>query len=485
MSAVRSVLFSTGSLFFQLVFTFGSLAILGRLLTPKDFGLYGIIMAVQALFLPLLDMGLTQAFIKLKTVDERTSNAFYTLNVALGLFNAICLVVIAPILYFLYEKFILLPLTLMFALSVIIGSLSCQPLAVLVRAKRFDKIMGVNLAGLLTGIVAAVGGALVGLGVWALIIRAITQSITQLLLARWAVHQGYHLVGWKTIRNYKSSIRFGVEIVIARLLGGMLTSVDKLIFGKFFSIDTLGQYTKAFQLASMPDANFRMTLSSPALAHLARFDQKKRMAAYKIMCNVMLFMAGLPCIILMVLGDWILPLIMGSQWVKAGVYVQLLGVWGLGKVVHGVAVTLYLNEMRTSIWIKITCLALPLIFTAPVVFAWYGCKPSYFIVALSAGNLTVWMVVLMVSLYVFSGSNQLPRQVGYSLLLSITTALFVGFIAKNAVLGLKLDQSYIDVAISIISVTTLMLSSVVFMQCLFNRRQSSEVYRFIRERINF
>ena len=61
-----------------------TLAVLGRLLTPAEFGVFGLVLAVQALVLPILDMGLQPAYLKLELADSDASNAFFTVNVLIG-----------------------------------------------------------------------------------------------------------------------------------------------------------------------------------------------------------------------------------------------------------------------------------------------------------------------------------------------------------------------------------------------------------------
>ncbi len=476
-SAVRSGFFSLGNQVAYVVINFGSLAILGRLLTPEDFGLMGIILAAFALFLPLLDMGLTPAFIKLAEVDEDASNAFFTLNLYLGIFITICLGITAPILAFIYNRAVLLPLMLVFAISVVIKSLSQQPLAVLTRERRFDKIMIVNLTALIVDTCTVIIGAFFGLGVWALILRSLVNAGTGCLMAHRLARQDYKIVGIKTIGQYKQSFRFGGEIVISRLVGGMLLSLDKLIFGKFFSVETLGAYTRAFQLAIMPDSNIRTSLSSPALSHLARVDGDRHRAAYLIMCNVILFVAGLPCLVFIVIGDWILPWFMGYQWSEAGIYLQVLGIWGLGRLFQGLSVIIHLNETSIRNLIKFNVISL-LILIAPLVAAYKGFGPFEFILALSVGNIVYWLFVIMKTLYVFTDSVKIPWQFFWSFFLTLIGALCLGFIVKYKILHWT-DPIAMGISFKIFLVTLLMVVGVILAQSVLNRYQVSEIYNFV------
>jgi PST family polysaccharide transporter len=481
MSAIRSGLFSLTNQFFHLVITFGSLAILGRLLTPEDFGLFGIILATHTLFLPLLDMGLTPAYIKLKEIDQNASNAFFTLNVLLGFFITLCLIAVSPLIAIFYDIPVLQPMMIFFAISISIQSLSQQPLASLARSKRFDKTLVVSTLSSFIGVLVAIVTAYGGLGAWALIIRAHVQSIVMFFSSKLATRQTYRLVGWNKIRHFKSSIRFGGEIVVSRLIGGALLSVDKLMFGKFFNIDSLGNYTRAVQLAQMPDANIRTALSTPALAHLARHDSKThRGVHYKIFCNIILFIAGLPCLLLIVIGDWVLPWLMGSQWIEAGIYAQILGLSALGKVMQGLSTILYMNEMQIKAWIGIIGLAFPAILAVPLSLALSGYEAIYYIIALSVGYLVYWMIVLLRTLFIFSGNFESSKQVGWTILISSFSILSIGFFLKGKFL-INIVGDNLSTTIGILQVSIVSVFFVIIIHYLINRKQFFEIYNFIKK----
>ena len=95
-SAVHSGFFSLANQSALILINFGTLAVLGRLLKPEDFGLFAIVLASQALFLPLLDFGLTPVYIKIDRLTKETPNVFFTINIIIGLVNVLYLVVIAP-----------------------------------------------------------------------------------------------------------------------------------------------------------------------------------------------------------------------------------------------------------------------------------------------------------------------------------------------------------------------------------------------------
>ena len=480
MSVIRSSAFSLSNKILQFFITIATFAILGRLLTPEDFGLFAMVLATNAIFAPVLDLGLTPAFIKLEYVDREAFNTFFTLNVVLGLVNTVFLIVTAPFLSFYYHNSVLLPLTMVFSSSTFLMALSQQRLASLTREQRFDKLMGVNIGSLLAGTGAAIVCGLRGFGVWALVIKAIVSSLGKNIGARFAFRYRYRLVGLTTIRQYASSIRLGAEIVVSRLFAGALLSLDKLIFANFFSTADLGQYTKAIELARMPDSNIRTALSTPALAHIARQNKEECIESYRIFCNVIILVAGSPCVLLISMGDWILPWLMGSQWIQGGRYAQILGIWGLGKIMHGIGTVLHINELQMREWIFFSGIAVPLVILSALAGVWLGDKPLYFVVGLSLSNFFFWIVVLGWSLFRISSNKVLTLNVSRTLFSMLLMAGATGIMLRQA-LSIYLPNIGITMNIILISISTFW--AVIGGQYLLNKDQATEIVLFIKRHI--
>lgn len=481
MSAIRSAFYSLLNKGLIIVLNIAGLAVLGRLLSPKEFGIFGIVVATESLFLPVLDMGLTPAFIKLETETQEASNAFFSVNVLLGFLVALMLVFLSPILVYIYGQKQLLQLTQVFALSIIIRSLSRQPVANLIRNKRFDKILIINQIALVAGILTAIITAWIGFGVWALMLRVIVQGLTLTLTAYLVTNNSYAFVGLSVIKKYKESFRLGCGIVISRFMGGLSNSIDKLLFGKLFSIDLLGHYNRAFSLATIPNSNIRTALTTPALAHFARMANTKQWGNYLLMCNIVLLLVGLPCIFFIVLGDRLLPWLMGSQWIRGGVFLQLLGVWCLGKILQGLGVVIYTNELKIKDWVKVNSIAPVFIFSATIGFYLIFNTAYSFVLALSLSNFIFWNLAIALFLKKHTSTWELSFRVLQTqatiLLSALIFLLLKGLFVKDIFTYLHSETAGIILCVIVITLGSM------FFQFLFNYKQIREVYLYFQERL--
>lgn len=424
------------------------MAIWGRLLTPHDFGIFGIITATRAVFIALEDMGLKSVFIKADNVTSESSNAFYTFNILLGGIVSIILLLSSPLLSTMYDEESLIYLMPVYAVITFIGALSRQGYAQLTRQLEFKKVMIIDTISLFLATFLGVLAAYFDLAIWSLLIYLGTEYILRLIGIKIFVKHSYHITNIAVLKKYLSDLRFGFELTISRIFKGMTQTVTKLVFGKLFSINILGEFERALALAIKPDDTIRVALTTPALAHIAR--KETRIGDYYIIIlNVILLAAGIPCFIFILVGDLFLPLFMGAQWISAGVYLQILGIFGFSKVIQGVQTVILINEKDSRFLIKLEAIGASISILFPVSFYLFINSTIFFIINFSIISLIYWLVSL---LYSIKRMNMIDDVffVFFRLLLPIVVSIGLVFFIKKLIISLIEAHAFIQIIIIII-----------------------------------
>ena len=395
MKAWKSGVWSLSGQAIHLLVTLGPLAILGRLLTPEEFGLFGIVLAVQALFLPVLDMGLQPAYIKMDKVGKDASHAFFTINVIVGGLACLLLLILAPWLASFYGQASLQDLLTVFAFTLLLTAISGQPNAVLSRNKRFDKIVLANTCVVVTGAGLVIFMAWSGLGVWSLLWRTLYESASRFIILSVLSGKRYRIISFSQIRPYFKDLSFGLEIVFSRLLNGWVKSIDKLVLGKFISLSELGGYTRSQQVALISDANIRTAISTPALAYLARGKEGDKLGNYLLLNWLIFLLAGMLCLFLVVYGDILLPLFLGQQWLDTAWMLQWFGLFGLGRVFQNMAVVYHIDRRtvkRSSLYILGS---IPCVLVVAISVLLSTTFLNYFVSTISVLSVIYWFAVLL------------------------------------------------------------------------------------------
>src|SRR6202034_1880825 len=203
-----SKLVSQGVMF---VTKIGSMAALGRMLDPRDFGLIAMVTAVTGVLSLVKDAGLSLPTVQRATITNGQLSNLFWLNVLVGLVLTVICVVLAPVLARFYHESRLTGVTLAIAPAFLIMGLGVQHNAILTRQMRFPVYAAIDVTSVLVSAVVGIGMALFGCGYWSLVGSSLATPLVSTVGAWWAVR-------WIPERP-----RRGTDLGSMLRLGGALT----------------------------------------------------------------------------------------------------------------------------------------------------------------------------------------------------------------------------------------------------------------------
>lgn len=257
----------------------GSMAIMARLLTPEQFGLVGMVMAVTGFLNLLRDGGLPQATVREKTLSKEMISTLFWLNLAIGCALGAATAMAAPIVAWFYGDPRLTWVTVIIATTFLAYGASAQHRALLQRNMEFRNLVSIDMVALVVGIAIGIGMAMAGSGYWALVGMAVAQPIAS-MIGLWIV------TGWVPGRpragtGVRSLLRFGGLLTLNSVVVYVAYNVDKILLGRYWSADVLGLYGRAYQLINIPTENLQGSIGSVMVPALARVqDDPVRLRNY-------------------------------------------------------------------------------------------------------------------------------------------------------------------------------------------------------------
>ncbi|MFH1277386.1 MAG: lipopolysaccharide biosynthesis protein [Candidatus Eisenbacteria bacterium] len=314
--------------------TVGSTMILARILTPRDFGLIAMVVAVMMFLVILRDLGLPTATVQQAVVTQEQVSTLFWLNGLLGLAVAVITIILAPLLVRFYGEPALLGITPLFGVVSLIDALSLQHRALLRRRMRFGALAAVELFSQLVGVAAAVATAWKGGRFWSLLVlRLVTASVQTLLCWR--------ICDWRPDRRFRPAevrgmIAFGGYLSGSRLVRSVGRNLDRILIGRFTDARLLGLYAKAagwlvapFQQLSFPVAR----VAVPVLSRLQ--DEPDRYRRYWRQGMLLMTTLGMPVICFLVLDTRkVIYLLLGDQWEAAIPIFRILSPVALVTLLH-------------------------------------------------------------------------------------------------------------------------------------------------------
>ena len=153
----------------SVVIQFAQLAILGRLLSPEDFGLMAMMMVVIGLASTLADFGLSNYIVRARSLAERQFTSL--LLIACGFAGLLASAVVASATWVsaYFKTPMLMELLPVLGVVVVLSAATQIGTALLQRAMRFRALALAELISGLAGLVAGVLCAFAELGIWSLI----------------------------------------------------------------------------------------------------------------------------------------------------------------------------------------------------------------------------------------------------------------------------------------------------------------------------
>lgn len=302
----------------------GSLMVLARLLGPKDFGLVGMVTAFTGVLMLFRDFGLSAAAIQRTNVTDEQFSTLFWINMFVGMLLGLLAVAGAPAIAAFYHEPRLFGVTVVLALGFLFNAAGVQHSALLQRQMRFTALAIINTVGLIVGTAIAIGGAKAGYGYWALVAMTVTvpliSTIGFWLSTAWVPGMPHRQAG------IRSMIHFGGTVTLNGLVSYVASNFEKVLLGRFWGVDALGIYGRAYQLINIPTDNLNSAAGEVAFSALSRLkDDPGRLKSYFLKGYSVVLAMTLPITVACALfADDMILVLLGPKWAAAAAIFRLL-----------------------------------------------------------------------------------------------------------------------------------------------------------------
>jgi O-antigen/teichoic acid export membrane protein len=298
------------------VLRLGSLMILARLLSPREFGLVGMVTAFTGILVLCRDFGLSAATIQRDTITDGQISTLFWVNVGLGVILAAVMAALAPLIARFYHEPRLAGVTVVLALAMIFNAAGVQHAALLQREMRYVALSIVNVSALLAGTTIAVVGAEMGYGYWALVAMSVAVPFGTTLgfwiATRWIPALPQRRTG------VRSMLRFGSTLTLNGLVLYICSNAEKVLIGRYWGAAAIGLYGRAYQLVNIPTSNLNSAAGEVAFAALSRIqDDPPRRRNYFLKGFSLVLGLTLPLTIgFELFAPDVIRVVLGPKWIE-------------------------------------------------------------------------------------------------------------------------------------------------------------------------
>lgn len=273
--------------FGQQILYFATGIILGRALTSSDYGLVGSLMFFSAISIAIIGSGYGRAIINQKKATQDELHTIFLYNVGTSLIFYLALFFSAPLIASFFHQPELVLLSRVLFLSIPLNALFVVQEIVLNLRMDLNSSAKANIFALIPTSILAAGAAIMGFGVWALVIQTLSLSAFKVIFC-W-IYGGFRPGGTFRRKVLKDLFPFGSRVMFTNLINAAFTNIYSLIIGRFYNVTQLGFYNFASKYQDIPSgliSNTFRAVSVPLLSQLNEEDDRLKRILGKLIGTV-------------------------------------------------------------------------------------------------------------------------------------------------------------------------------------------------------
>lgn len=360
--------------FGEQIIQFAILIVLGRLLSPSEFGLVAMLTVVIAICRITIDSGMGQALIRKKSISIEDKRTVFTFNLIVSCILYLVFYFSVPWIAEFYNTPELVLLGRVLGISFILFSLTIVQRAELTQRHKFKeqayaKLPAILLAGIISIILARNQ-----FGAWAL--------VAQSLLYLFFNSIGLWIINPLPIKlkiysqSFKDLFGFSNRLLLSGFIVVTFKESYKLIIGKFYSSTDLGFYVQAKKIQeviSQQIVSIIRKISYPLMAKV-QDDEKRLKKGYR---SILLLTSNIifPIVIFTYFeADLIIQVLLGDKWLGAIPFLKILCF--SGAIIHVNDINLNLLKVlgKSKLVLRIAIIRYTIISISIIVGLKFGLK---------------------------------------------------------------------------------------------------------------
>ena len=302
--------------------------ILGRLLTPAEYGIVGVLSIFTLIAGNLQSSGFTQALVNLKAPRNEDYTAVFWFNTLTSFVLYALLFLSAPLIAQFFHQPCLVEVSRFVFLSFVISSFGIAHNAYMTKNMMNRELAIIGAIALLCSGGVATFLAFYGFSYWSLAWQQIIY-ITVLNIGR------YYYTPWRpswhfTFEPVRKMFGFSVKILITNIINTLSNNILTLLFGRLYPIKAVGDYSQAYKwntMASAFVANAVGQVAQPVLASVKE-EHGRSVRVFRKMLRFTAFLSFPAMFGLAIISNEFILLTIGKRWLDTVPLLQMLCIGG-------------------------------------------------------------------------------------------------------------------------------------------------------------
>ena len=292
--------------------------VIARILSPSHYGIVAMMTVFISVANVFIQSGFNSALIQKKDASEVDKRTALSINFIVGVVMYLLIFVFAPFIARFYKEDAIVECIRVLGLLLVFGSVNSIQIAIANRNMQFSSLFKCNLVASIVSGCLGIVCALLGLGVWALIIQQLSSCVVLTLML-------VSLLQWKPRFGFskdsaKALFSFGWKMLAASLINVFFKELNGLIIGRKYTSSDLAFYSKGSYFPKTISTGIDMSISTVMFSAFSRMQDNKdelhklfkktiNVNSYLLFMVLGIFAAAVPSFISVVLTDKWLPMV--------------------------------------------------------------------------------------------------------------------------------------------------------------------------------
>jgi O-antigen/teichoic acid export membrane protein len=329
--------------------------ILARILSPSQFGVYGIVLIVLAVLELLTETGINIFLIQ---EDEDSIDGYintaWVVSIIRGVLICILLLLSAPHIGRFFNALDVIPLLYLAGLVPLIRGFINPSQVKLQKNLQFGKEFGLRTSVFIFDCTIAIIAAFVIKSPSALILGLIAGAILEVILSFIVVSPSpkFKFEKEKSLHVVKT----GKWITLAGIFDYLAKNGDNLVVGKILGTASLGYYQMAYTFSTLPVTEISDVSGKVVFPIYSRIagDKNRLKRAYLMLILVVTAIASLMSAVFFLFAKPITLLVLGENWLPIVEPLKILSIFGALKAISGTSSALFLGLRKQHLVTIIT-----------------------------------------------------------------------------------------------------------------------------------
>ena len=340
------------------ILSFLKTVVIARVLTPSQFGVFGIATLILTLIEILTETGINVFLIQEKENIDSYINTAWVVSIIRGILIGLVIALVAPFVANFFHVGTYSSLILLISLVPVIRGFINPSIVTFRKEMQFNKDFIYNISVFLVETIVTITLVLVTHHVSSLIWGMISGSVFEVYITFHMAYPRPHFEFHK--ERFLKVLNFGKWITTSTILNYFYQHGDDIAVGRLLGATALGYYDMAYRLSLVPLSDISDVITKVTFPVYVKISEdRKRLQRAIIRSLLFVTLCVVPIgLVLYFFPKQIILLIFGEKWLPAVPALQVLGIFGMIRALSSCASAVFLSAQQQKIFTLITTVGL-------------------------------------------------------------------------------------------------------------------------------